>query len=564
MTTHHDGLPASESDEQSDTTHSGEIGTMERPQPSHLDAVERIEHQDPAQADSIESDERLGPSRSAAMETNQHQETSKSDHIEMIERQDLPNCEDPTGIEDLAQPDAIESEDCPGLSESAAFERTERPDASHSDALESVERHDLPNSEVSIGIGDSPEKPPSEELQRQSKESRRLSKDDEVRDLLKAETGYSSYAAYLKAYGVHYRYMECLRDSLTRPENSGLVIQGSKITILGLSAGNNSRPRVATICASISARDSITVLRQPPASVAVLVVLWNTDHQFDWEIIDTLGLGLKIDARFFVALYGGRSRYWDPKFVKLGTFVATVVQPYNPDKLVAVPIVLIARRFQDCRTENSVEEEIGDTPSFRYPAAAFYTPHNDTMARKEGDNHEHRVHPSYARLLNWCLENEKEPADVVTDLALKPLVPLLYLKIFEIRDYCESIRGNYQTLQGLAGDRDWLDATKDRLIPQLREQRVRLRAMVEDQGDALDQLLEYIRSQTSAVRQLKECWPKVARDVQRNQQEAARLEAQVRDYLQLQVGESALQESRKSIELSNRQIEEGKRGQSYQ
>ncbi|CAF9919847.1 MAG: hypothetical protein ALECFALPRED_001319 [Alectoria fallacina] len=42
--------------------------------------------------------------------------------------------------------------------------------------------------------------------------------------------------------------------------------------------------------------------------------------------------------------------------------------------------------------------------------------------------------------------------------------------------------------------------------------------------------------------------------------EAHRLENEIRDYLQLQIGELALQESRKSIELSGSQIEEAKRG----
>ena len=42
--------------------------------------------------------------------------------------------------------------------------------------------------------------------------------------------------------------------------------------------------------------------------------------------------------------------------------------------------------------------------------------------------------------------------------------------------------------------------------------------------------------------------------------EARRLDTEVRDYLQLVVGNLSLEESRKSIELSNQQILEGKRG----
>ena len=49
-------------------------------------------------------------------------------------------------------------------------------------------------------------------------------------------------------------------------------------------------------------------------------------------------------------------------------------------------------------------------------------------------------------------------------------------------------------------------------------------------------------------------------ELQRIRREATRLEAEIRDYLQLQTGELALEESKKSIELSNFQIEEAKRG----
>lgn len=54
-------------------------------------------------------------------------------------------------------------------------------------------------------------------------------------------------------------------------------------------------------------------------------------------------------------------------------------------------------------------------------------------------------------------------------------------------------------------------------------------------------------------------WRKAEADLMQIHQEAGRLESQVRHYMQLQVGELALQESKKSIELSNQQIEEGRR-----
>ena len=84
---------------------------------------------------------------------------------------------------------------------------------------------------------------------------------------------------------------------------------------------------------------------------------------------------------------------------------------------------------------------------------------------------------------------------------------------------------------------------------------------MEDFEDDLNYLRRYLRSQVSSDTLSDRSWLKVEEDLIETRQEASRLEAEVRDWLQLQVGEWALQESKKSIELSNRQIEEGKRGQ---
>ena len=126
-------------------------------------------------------------------------------------------------------------------------------------------------------------------------------------------------------------------------------------------------------------------------------------------------------------------------------------------------------------------------------------------------------------------------------------------------DLCENIRVDYSELLKLVkcGPLD----KEEKITSNLGKKRLRLRALVEEAEDDLSCLLKYIRSQTSAAWLLSDSWRKVEEDFKRIQDEASRLEVQIRDYLQLRVGEWALQESKKSIELSNRQIEEGKRGQ---
>lgn len=144
---------------------------------------------------------------------------------------------------------------------------------------------------------------------------------------------------------------------------------------------------------------------------------------------------------------------------------------------------------------------------------------------------------------------------------MKPLIALLYLTVIKIRAFCESIRENCEKLQMFA-DFDWRIVKSDEISSGLSEDRLRLDGMLEEWEDGLNHLLRYIRSQTSADWLLSTSWLKVEELLRRTHQGAYRLEAQLCDYLHFQVGELALQESKKSIELSNRQIEEAKRGQS--
>ena len=159
---------------------------------------------------------------------------------------------------------------------------------------------------------------------------------------------------------------------------------------------------------------------------------------------------------------------------------------------------------------------------------------------------------TYLRVLKMCLDKEEEQADDVTKLILKPLIPLLYLSVFSIRNRCENLRLNYR-------NHLWNAAKADEDVHGLPCERHELRAVVEESEDDLSYLRRYVCSQISAKRILDKSWRKAEADLIQIHQEAGRLESQVRDYIQLQVGELALQESKKSIELSNQQIEEGKR-----
>lgn len=452
-----------------------------------------------------------------------------------------------------------------GPSASASSERSSSP---HSYTVESTDRLNYSDSSSikrNVGIRLSTwRKPVRNEdsgapLQTPStRHSLRQTKVDELGNS-EAEIGYSSYVDYLKAYNEKSPYLDRVLRRLIVSVRAPAPRQAPKLTLLDLSNDGGSKPLVFSRRDPMSDTNIVTNLQQPPANVAVQILLWNTKDYLSQNAVDALGLGLKLDPRFFRALCPGSGqnrRHWDPKYVTIAGAVATIVRQSNPDKPDAVPVVLIARMEWGSEFANALEEEIGDTYSFELSAAETCPAYAD---KTESD-----AHQNYTRLLKWFLKNEEESAAEVTDLLLKPLIPLIYLDIFRIRNLCEVLRHKYERLQR-SEEFEWHYAGREELEKihsDMPKDRLRLRAMVEDSEDGLNHFLRYIPSQTSADWPLSKSWLKVKGNLRATHEEARRFEAQLRDYLQLQVGEWALQESKKSIELSNRQIEEGKRGQS--
>ena len=443
------------------------------------------------------------------------------------------------------------------------FESNEPPKPRHSNVVDSIglsntiksnERLSLPNSEIPIETNDigAPLRDPSNE------ESRRQNEADELWHALKAETGYSSYFAFMKAYAADHPYMDEIHAQLTRCNTTGVPT----FNILDLSNDESSRLRVVPRFDSPidSATRVVTSLRQPPANVAVQILLWDTDGIFDENTLNALGLGLKINPPFFSALfYWKRRPQLDPRHIKIGGIAATIVRHYKPDKPDAVPIVLIACSQRHKLLARAVERKISVSP-FQNPnidACLYYSHLHDPALPTRVYDLSIGWHTDYLRVLKLCLEEEEQAADAAA-LVLKPLVPLLYLRKVAISDYCQAIRGKYREVELDTS----IESIRDGIIPGLPKDRLYLRGLVEDSEDELNYLRRYLRSQVSTNRLSNGSWLKVEEDLIQTRQEAGRLEAEIRDWLQLQVGEWALQESKKSIELSNRQIEEGKRGQS--
>lgn len=119
-------------------------------------------------------------------------------------------------------------------------------------------------------------------------------------------------------------------DAVTGPVSYYTVkqLESPPSSIFDLSNDERSRLRVVPRfdVPVDSATKEVASLRQPPANVAVQIVLWETNGDFEGNTLHALGLGLKINSPVFRGLtYITRSQL-DPRYVRIGGVVATIVR----------------------------------------------------------------------------------------------------------------------------------------------------------------------------------------------------------------------------------------------
>ena len=286
---------------------------------------------------------------------------------------------------------------------------SERPGSPHSDTVENTDRLNPSGSSSMERNGGNYLSTSGEPVRNEgsgaplqtssARHSLRQTEVDELGNDSEAETGYSSYADYLRAYNARSPYLNDTLFWLTTAMAPSS--RKSQFTILDLSNDAGSKPLVLSRRDRMSDTNIVTSLQQAPANVAVQILLWETTDFLNkgvlsQDVVDSLGLGLKLDPRFFTALdpgnIGQNRRPWDPKHVTIAGAVATIIRHPKPDKADAIPVVLIAMRWE-VGLAKAVEEEIGDTYPFQ-PSAAETCP--VYASRDKTGSLEHQ---NYTRLL---------------------------------------------------------------------------------------------------------------------------------------------------------------------
>ena len=418
---------------------------------------------------------------------------------------------------------------------------------------------------------------------------------------VKAETGFSSYKFFLEAlkekgfgFGNLLEHLNRYghRDDWIRSQSdSGTVVildvlnDGSTSISLKmrLEYGGNSTRGSFKGSMLDSDRKSITPLlqnlRSPPKNVLARIVIWSKPKkaQIYPGIVDTLGLGLKIHPSYFETLLPISSynslRPDGSDYIKIGNNVATVARNYREQA--PAPSVLIIAGNEDLyyRTwgpndisqgpyryeveevlkQGLLESEIGEGASLHRWAA-------DTHPRNQMDYMTSGPPNYYLKLFSkYVEENCSFDSEDITPLLIA-MLPLLHVEILRLRVQCGVV--HYVLLEvrnQVENPVGYSDSMKQETYQVLYKGRFWLRRGLEALEEGRNSFVKLVRSQDAAEWLKSQTWLVQDESILEALAEARTVDAEVRDYMQLQIGNLSILESRKSIRLSNQQLDEAKR-----
>ncbi len=447
-------------------------------------------------------------------------------------------------------------------------------------ASPTVQPHELHNeSQISIPSDHSNMRPESITSARSAKSpppgsKHRLSADEKIRSMeaaqameyLEAETGFASYAAYSyslgdnPAYHTLFLFAESLDDSDAN----------SRCAIIDLLKEEDSPPKASLRCENLSAVQALQSLRTPTKGVDVQIVLWSFNNDFD-EIMDqqfvtVFGLGLKLNPRFFQTLADKLPRSipsatavneWSlPEYLFIDGTIVAIARDCPLAKPGGPPFLLIAA----CGgLDYHIEKDELDYPM----RAAFPTRTSEDLHPNVEDSR------LYAQLLTASMNQNPDCTISCEALLFGSLLPLLQLDILRMRGRCSHVRKRFQKqkVRAIRSVVDEIDNSTPRELfdddtvdARLYRHRAFLRSLIVTFEGSKEPLVRFITSQLAPELTTAPAYDRISEEQSSILKEARSLEAEIRDFLQLQAGQLSLLESRKSIEVSNNQLQEGKRG----
>lgn len=400
-------------------------------------------------------------------------------------------------------------------------------------------------------------------------------KDTQVWKDIEAETGFASCADYLEFYKdvrgdfvYRLREFENMPVDLVTAEKNLPTNQRSSIVIYDISKKENLPISLSLRRHCHLGTELIQALREPSDDVCVQLVLWTLQPEsINQEIADTLVMGLKLDLRFLEDLGAMCQRINKStrrprkafrasqiNHVLISETLTTISQGAN-----AVPVLLVislTERFE--HVERVLAQDIHETPLVHRTAPGEKRPFGETDI-----NGRMKAGQIFARIVEHFIVQGQSAIPSKAFLLLAATSPLLYYQGHKVRRKYNVLQDTYSEIAVADAHQRAFDTSDmkykdfDKALDRYRRE---LRQALEDAEDQASEILRYLGSEVSLDCSKEPSYMSLKADLKHLIDEARRLETKVRDYMQLQVGNLSLEESRRSIELSNLQIGESRSG----
>lgn len=381
-----------------------------------------------------------------------------------------------------------------------------------------------------------------------------------VRALLRSvqeKTGFETYLDYLRFHAHYYPSLRLLFD-LFEPYEDDESILGWLVTIISITKSQDV-PLLMKRPAFTHSTEVVEALCDPPKDTALQIIFIDVSlreraKRSQRQVFDFLGLILQLDPRFFHSLLGLHNEEmsnlvrYHPYHVSVGHSVTTVCTARSWSNKVPDVVILAQSasrskgypwRYSFAGIDRMEVDGICQFPPLKRSALTVLGGPQLAPDRP--------IVNDYTLLLFDLLEANEKLKEDFTTMSLVCLLALFRRESLRLERSCADIR------------KLLLEKLRETKNVPLYESHAKLREDINRLENDRRSLKKYISSpQSRQYSQGQLYW-----DVEEESKEAIikayRVESQVRDFLQLEAGNLGLQASMKSIELSNRQIEEAKR-----
>lgn len=362
----------------------------------------------------------------------------------------------------------------------------------------------------------------------------------EIRD----HTGYDNYKTYLRgqanAYGTDGKTLHRIRDYCVR-DSVGMISETSGICTIIDIPKNGSVASSRVVGEGSWEKQSthiLQILRSPPAdtcarTVILDVVMKNELFEIPMGLLNAIGLGLQTSALTMEAHFESNlsrrqclAKQWrEANFAAMERTTITVARKYLPDQTECPPVVLILD-----------------------PPESLFWRRRPLGVSQLNTTIEPRWSDLYLELLTQYLGTFTGTSidhDAGISSAIMPILDLM----------SEEFQKKHAQNNLSFSENIWAQQTYD---PEIKRRAIKRQNTTFEQS--LDSLTRLLKFNGVSKFMVDEPFCSIYDEAQALLKESQNLEFHLRDEFQLQVGSLSLQESKRSIELSNIQIEESKRG----